>query len=133
LIISIDEGKQRFLKAVVIEKFPELLEKGPFTRLKKLAQRPLAFDKGLIKEQHDWLVGYFKKQGYLSVKVEPSFQTEGSDVTLTWLIKADQIVTCGKVLLKGASKWGTLLLKILLIAKKKKYGAKTVYSLVMHD
>lgn len=124
LIISIDEGKQRFLKAVVIEKFPELLEKGPFTRLKKLAQRPLAFDKGLIKEQHDWLVGYFKKQGYLSVKVEPSFQTEGSDVTLTWLIKADQIVTCGKVLLKGASKVGHTLIKDIIDSKEEKVWSK---------
>lgn len=124
LILSIDEGKQRLLKSVNIEKFPELLQKGPFASLQKLAQNPIIFDKQLIKEQHDWLVAYFKKQGYLSVKVEPLFNQEGAHVSLTWLVKADQIVTCGKILLKGASKVGHTLIKNVIDIKEEKVWSK---------
>jgi translocation and assembly module TamA len=124
LILTIDEGQQRLLKAVVIEKFPELLQKGPFLKLQKLMKKPLVFDKRLIKEQHDWLITYLKKQGYLSVKVEPLLHAEGSEVVLTWSIKADQLITCGKVLLKGASKVGHTLIKNIVDMKDEKIWSK---------
>lgn len=68
--LTVNLGKQRFLKSVKIPQFDQLEKEEifkPYTNLKK----PIPFDMQIIHEQKDWLLKYFKSKGFLYSNVKP--------------------------------------------------------------
>jgi len=101
LVVSLQEGKQFYLKSITIEGFDELLSQGPFAKcVQKKTETP--FDARFLTEQRNWLVEYFKKRGYLHVDVKHKFKKDGQGIALKWIVRPGTCVTFGKTIVMGS-------------------------------
>ncbi len=101
LVIMLSEGPQRFLGSVEIENFESLQLRGPFAAFKNL-KTPVEFDKMILTTQRNWLIAYFKKKGFLRVKVEPVLTEKDSVIKLVWKVITQDPITFGKIVVQGA-------------------------------
>jgi len=134
LIVTIDEGRRRYLTSVKIDPtsllratkgvkaqfipsfvegtdksacvvgFDHLVSQGPFAKFDKKDLR-VPFDIGLLKEQREWLMKYFKSKGYVHVDVKPELHENGQNVSLVWNIDTGTLVTFGKTVVLGGGKF----------------------------
>lgn len=102
LEVTLDEGMRRYLTSVAITGYEHLMMQGPFADLHKTDLK-IPLDPRLLKEQRQWLVQHFKKQGYLHVTVTSDLQQDGENVSVFWIIDRGPLVTFGKTIVLGAS------------------------------
>ncbi len=104
LIVTIDEGVQRYITDIQIPKFPELLHKGPFYEWYKY--KKLLFDPVVIQQQQQWLLQHFRKLGFIYATVVSEIKTdEQNNVSITWHIEHVTDPACfGKTVIVGTNR-----------------------------
>ncbi|MCX5922594.1 MAG: BamA/TamA family outer membrane protein, partial [Candidatus Dependentiae bacterium] len=104
LVLTIDEGQRSYLTALSIECWKELETQGPFSHLQK-QDLHIPFDTQLLHDQRQWLLEYFRKQGYFHVEVKPDIQRNHGNVAVTWKVKlGESKVSFGKTVVVGTSR-----------------------------
>lgn len=113
LIITIDEGKQRMLADISIPDYESLEKKGPFLSIKR-RRKAIPFDKNYLKEQSQWLIAYFRKQGFARVSVEPTLHDDKGKITVEWQVDIGQPIVWGKTIVQGTSSVSANVINTLL-------------------
>ncbi len=110
LILQIEEGPQRLLGQVEIERFPELLQMGPFADFYQL-KTAVPFNINIIKEQRDYISNYLKQNGYIYTYCNPEFVQDNNTnnnsglLKLVWKIVGEtKPVRFGKTIIQTNSK-----------------------------
>ena len=100
LVVTVDEGVQKYLTAVSIEGHPELNTQGPFGKIS--VEKPLLFDMKVLEEQRLWLSDHFQRLGYLRSRAKPVIETHGNNVSVCWVIDCGGQVRFGKTIIVGS-------------------------------
>ncbi len=105
VIITIDEGSQRFLRSVTIEGYEDLAKKPFFVRFNN-SKVSIPFDPLFLQEQRMWLLNYFYQQGLKSIEITPEFSSGQTIIDLIWKIKIHEAnnVKIGKTVVVGNAK-----------------------------
>jgi len=103
LVMTIDEGQQRMLADVRITDYESLEKQGPFAAIKR-QKNAIPFNKNYLKEQSQWLINYFRKQGFAQVRIEPLLHDDKGMITVEWRIETGQPVVWGKTVIQGTSR-----------------------------
>ncbi len=104
LILTIETGKQRLLKSISIEGFPEIEQEKPFSHWQNL-KASVPFNLYNMQEQRQLLLKHFQHKGFLYTKILPELkETEGGTV-LIWHPQTSPGQICfGKTVIEGTSK-----------------------------
>ncbi len=97
----VQENVSHHIASVTIqEPFEYLLLKGPFRRFHKM-KNSIPFSQKIIVEQQQWLVDYFKKEGFLNVKVTAEKRELKNDFVIHWKIDLGKKVSFGSIIIDG--------------------------------
>jgi outer membrane protein assembly factor BamA len=103
IVVVIKKGVQRFLSNVICDETTDDI----VSFLKKYKEFPaLPFDPVVLEEQQDFLIRYLQKQGYWYVDVKPELSIldqvdKKVFVSVSWNINKGEVVSFGKVILRG--------------------------------
>ncbi|KKP29301.1 MAG: Outer membrane protein assembly factor BamA [candidate division TM6 bacterium GW2011_GWF2_30_66] len=89
--------------------FESILQSGPFKKFNSkynigsnsliFDSNKVAFDVGILEEQKNWLLKYFKDKGNLYVEVGLNLERDGQNISITWEINPGKIVTFGRTII----------------------------------
>ena len=101
LVLTLDEGVRRWVKAVIIEQFPALAHNAFFAVYN--TGQPKPFDLALLQEQRQWLVQYLRAQGLYYAQVAYKLESYPEGIVIIWTIDTfASRVYFGKTVLAGS-------------------------------
>lgn len=83
LVLTFSEGKQRLLKKITVDAFPEL-DDSSIVRPYKNLEKPIPFNPEILYSQQEYFKQYAQKKGYLYSSFEPEMQETETGIVVTW-------------------------------------------------
>lgn len=100
LIVTVDEGVQRYIVSASVEGYPELSKQAVFD-IQNQEDRTL-FNSKIIDEQRAWLTAHFQSLGFLRARFKSAIESHGDTVTITWIVDTGEKAHFGKTVVAGA-------------------------------
>lgn len=116
LVLFVDEGVKKYITHIKVAGYPEL-EKEDVFKKNDLNER-MIFDLKIIEEQRVWLTKHFQSLGYLHPRCKPLIESEGENVSITWIIEGGEKVHFGKTIIIGSNTFPFSYLKHFLFYKE---------------
>ncbi len=99
--VYVQEQKAYYVSHISIqEPFEHLLSKGSFRRYFKTKKR-IPFSQKMIIEQQQWLIDYFRKEGFLNVRVAAEKKEIETGYVIHWKIDQGKKVSFGSIIIDG--------------------------------
>lgn len=103
IVITVDEGDLKKLKAITIPGHQEILQQGPFAQC-NFDSGAVPFNRIWLQQQKNWLLDYFKQAGFGKVLVTDNLQESTDGFNLEWNIDFEKKrPTFGKFIVTGNS------------------------------
>lgn len=104
LLLTLDEGKRRFLSDLVVEGLPEVPEGLALYGVLKAARQPVPLASQVLSLQQQFLAKKLRKEGYLHARVQQKLEDTQQGIVVTWECQKGKQVKFGKTIVRGYTK-----------------------------
>lgn len=101
LTLFVDEGVKKYITHISIAEYPELEKEDIFK--KNESNEKIIFDVKTVEQQRIWLTKHFQSLGYLHPRCKPTIESQGEDVSITWMIETGEKIHFGKTIITGSN------------------------------
>ena len=102
LVVTVDEGIQKYIVSAEVEGYPEFSKQWPF-KVNCCGETATVFNSKIIEEQRALLVKYFQSLGYMHPRLKSAIESHGSDISVKWIVDTGEKVCFGKTVVLGSS------------------------------
>lgn len=100
--VTVDEGVRRIMGSISVQGFANI--QSLFLQTWGNC-RGKGFDGQLLLEQKQWLLRYFKNQGYQNISIEHELHDQNHVIDVVWIIKLpESVMKFGKTIILGSTK-----------------------------
>jgi outer membrane protein insertion porin family len=102
LVVTVDEGKRKYIADVFVEGHPQLSDNDPF-RKSNFIDKNIVFDVKILENQRAWLVKHFQSLGYMHPRLKPIIESDDDTVVIKWTVELGEQARFGKTIVQGSS------------------------------
>ncbi len=102
LVVTVDEGKRKYIADVFVEGYPQLSDNDPFKK-SDFVDKNVVFDVKILENQRAWLVKHFQSLGYMHPRLKPIIESDDDTVVIKWTVELGEQARFGKTIVQGSS------------------------------